>query len=124
MANRASVTKLAGAAKGNKHLNGFLTFVREQGVIGIAVGLVIGGAAATLVKSLVDNVVMPPLGIVLGSADGLKGLSADLGVYNGKDVVMNYGMFLNDFVNFLIIAFVIYLVVHLLKADKLDKKKD
>ncbi len=111
-------------ARGSKHVDGFFDFIRTQGVVGLAVGLVIGGAVSVVVKSLVDNVVMPPLGFVLGSADGLKGLSLNLGkTLEGKDTVLHYGTFLNDFINFLVIALTIYLVVHLLGFDKLDKKK-
>ncbi len=104
-------------------LSGFIDFIRTQGVIGLAVGLVLGGAASVLVKSLVDNVVMPPLGLLLGSAQGLKGLSLTLGeTSSGLPATLNYGVFLNDFVNFIIIALVVYVTIKLLKADKLDKK--
>ncbi len=107
------------------YARGFLNFVREQGVVGLAVGLVLGGAVAGMVKSLVDNVVMPPIGFVLGSTDGLKGLSWVMGKNNGQDVVLRYGLFLNDLFNFIIIALVIYLTVHLLGLDKkFDRKKD
>lgn len=106
------------------YAKGFVNFIREQGVVGLAVGLVLGGAVATLVKSLVDNVVMPPIGLLLGSSDGLKGLSWTMGRTDGKDVVLHYGVFLNDLLNFAVIALVIYLVVHLLGLDKkFDKKK-
>jgi large conductance mechanosensitive channel len=106
-----------------RQLNGFLGFIREQGVIGLAIGFVMGAAAATLVKSLIDNVLMPPLGILVGSANGLKGLSANLGRHGGKEVVLNYGIFLNDLVNFLILALAVYVMVKVLRLDRLDKKK-
>jgi large conductance mechanosensitive channel len=87
--------------------------------------LVLGGAVTILVKSLVDNVVMPPVGLILGSSEGLKGLSVNLGkTAAGKDAILHYGVFLNDFINFLVIALVVYLVVHALGFDKLDKKKE
>jgi large conductance mechanosensitive channel len=109
----------------NKHLKGFLDFVREQGVIGLAVGLVLGGAVSVLVKSLIDNVVMPPIGVLLGSAEGLKGLTVSMGEHGGKEAVLSYGLFLNDLINFVVIAGVVYGVVHVLGFDKkLDKKKD
>lgn len=107
----------------SKYFGGFVEFIREQGVVGIAIGLVIGAAATTLVKSLIDNVVMPPVGVLLGSAEGLKGLKVSLGVYHEKEAFLQYGQFLNDFVNFLIVALVIYVVVKLLRVDRLDKKK-
>lgn len=103
---------------------GFLDFIRTQGVVGLAVGLVLGGAASVLVKSLVDNVVMPPLGLLLGSAEGLKGLAITLGETKaGVPAILNYGVFLNDFVNFVIIALVVYVTISLLRLNKIDKPK-
>ncbi|MBC7868560.1 MscL family protein [Candidatus Saccharibacteria bacterium] len=116
-------TKIAGAGK--NQLTGFLNFIRTQGVVGLAVGLVLGGAVSVLVKSLIDNVIMPPIGLMLGSAEGLKGLTWVIGATDdGKNAVLRYGVFLNDSINFIVIALVIYLVIHLLKFDKLDKKKE
>ena len=106
-------------------VKGFVDFIRTQGVVGLAVGLVLGGAVSVMVKSLIDNIVMPPIGLLLGSAEGLKGLSVVIGTTSdGVSTVLNYGIFINDFINFIIIAVVVYLVVHLLKIDRLDKKKD
>lgn len=110
---------------GGGQVRGFLDFIRTQGVVGLAVGLVLGGAVSILVKSLVDNVVMPPIGLLLGSGDGLKGLSWTIGKGNtGDPAVIYYGTFLNDFINFLVIALVVYFVFHLLGLTKLDKKKE
>ncbi len=112
-------------AVAKKQLAGFSEFAREQGVVGLAVGLVIGGAVAVLVNSLINNIIMPPLGFVLGSAEGLKGLSLSMGkTPNGQEAILHYGTFLNDLINFLVIALVVYYVVHGLGLDKkLDKKK-
>lgn len=110
---------------GETGAKGFLDFIRTQGVIGLAVGLILGGAVTILVKSLVDNVILPPIGLLLGSGDGLKGLTWTIGKGNGGDpAVIYYGTFLNDFVNFIIIALVVYLVFQMLGLTKLDKKKD
>ena len=110
---------------GKTQLRGFLDFIRTQGVVGLAVGLVLGGAVSVLVKSLIDNVIMPPVGLLLGSAEGIKGLSWTVGrTADGKDAILHYGIFLNDTINFIVIALVIYLVIHLLKFDKLDKSKE
>ncbi len=109
---------------GESQLKGFMDFIRTQGVVGLAVGLVLGGAVGVMVKSLVDNVVMPPLGFLLGSAEGLKGLTWTLGeTSSGSPVILSYGIFLNDFVNFIVIALVIYVIVHLLRIENIDKKK-
>lgn len=110
---------------GETGVKGFLDFIRTQGVIGLAIGLVLGGAVTILVKSLVDNVILPPIGLLLGSGDGLKGLSWTIGTGNGGDpAIIYYGTFLNDFINFVIIALVVYLVFNLLGLTKLDKKKE
>lgn len=109
---------------GTSQFKSFLDFIRTQGVVGLAVGLVLGGAVSVLVKSLIDNVVMPPLGFLLGSAQGLTGLTWTLGkTAKGIPVILHYGTFLNDFINFIVIALVVYLVVNLLRFDKIDKKK-
>lgn len=106
-------------------IKGFLDFIRTQGVVGLAVGLVLGGAVSVVVKSLVDNVVLPPIGLLLGSASGLNGLSWTIGkTHDGAPAVLHYGTFLNDFLNFIIIALVVYLVFNLLGLTKLDKKKE
>ena len=120
---RGRMEKIKG--KSSKFLGGFMEFVRTQGVVGLAVGLVLGGAVTVLVKSLIDNVVMPPLGFILGSADGLKGLQLNLGkTVAGEDSILHYGTFLNDLINFMVIAVVVYLVVHILGFDRLDRKKN
>lgn len=91
---------------------GFKNFIKDQGLIGMAVGLVLGTASATLVKSLIDNIIMPPIGFILGSADGLKGLKLVMGnTANGIPATLNYGAFLNDFINFMVIAAVVYFVI-------------
>jgi len=108
---------------GESQMKGFLDFIRTQGVVGLAVGLVLGGAVGILVKSFVNNIIMPPIGLLLGSTQGLNGLVWTISV-NGKEAVVAYGVFLNDFINFLVIALVIYYIIHLLRLDKLDKPKN
>lgn len=109
---------------GGSHAKAFIEFIRTQGVIGLAVGLVLGGAVGAMVKSMVDNIIMPPLGLVLGSAEGLKGLSWVIGkTSDGKEAVLHYGVFLNDLINFVVIALVIYFIISLFKIEKIEKKK-
>lgn len=108
----AGLNKVKGGA------SGFMTFIKEQNVVGLAVGLVLGTAAGALVNSLINNVIMPPLGFLLGSADGIRGLEITLGTTPaGEIAVLRYGEFINDLINFLVLALVIYLVVKLLKLD-------
>jgi large conductance mechanosensitive channel len=110
---------------GETNAKGFVDFLRTQGVVGLAVGIVLGGAVSVLARSLIDNVIMPPVGLLLGSGDGLKGLSWTLGEgTNGDPAVLYYGTFINDLINFIILALVMYLVFHILGLTKLDKKKE
>lgn len=109
---------------GGKQVDGFIDFIRTQGVVGLAVGILLGTAVTVLTKSFIDNVVMPPLGLILGSGDGLRGLTWTIGSAQGEPVVIMYGQFLNDFINFVVIALVVYVVFHALGLTKLDKKKD
>lgn len=110
------------AKAGGSQLRAFVYFIQTQGVIGLAIGLVLGGAVSVLVKSLVDNLVMPPLGLLLGSAEGLKGLSVTMGnTADGVPAILHYGIFLNDLINFVVIAFVIYIIASLFKIEKITK---
>lgn len=108
----SKVIKKVNATKLKEKSAGFLEFIKNQGLIGMAVGIILGTAAGSLVKSLIDNIIMPPLGFILGSADGLKGLALNMGkTSSGKYAVLNYGVFLNDLVNFLVIAAVVYFII-------------
>lgn len=104
-------------------VKGFLDFLRTQGVVGLAVGLLLGGAISVLTNSFINNIIMPPLGLALGSADGLRGLTWTIGRAGGDPAIISYGAFLNDLINFIVIALVVYIVFHSLGLTKLDKKK-
>ena len=108
----------AGASKLKGGASGFMKFIREQNVVGLAVGLVLGTAASGLVNSLINNVIMPPLGFLLGSADGLRGLELNMGTTPAGEVaVLRYGEFANDLINFVVLALCVYLVIKILKLD-------
>lgn len=98
-------------------LKGFMDFVREQGVVGLAVGFILGGSVSKVVSSLVDDIINPVLGIFLGATGSLATASLRI----GKSRVM-WGSFLTHVIDFLIIALVVYYGVKALKLDKLDKK--
>ncbi|MEO5627520.1 MAG: MscL family protein [Candidatus Saccharimonadales bacterium] len=103
-------------------LQGFVDFVREQGVVGLAVGIVLGAQIKTLVDSFVVSFVNPLLGLLLpGNGNlALKTLTINVG---SKKAVFLYGAFLTQVISFMIVAAIVYYVVHGLKLDKLDKKK-
>lgn len=99
--------------------NEFVEFIRKQGIVGFAIAFILGGAISALVASIVVNLVNPILGVVLGSAKDL----ADnyLNFFGGK---IMYGKFINDLINFFVIAFVVYFGVKKLGLEKLDKPKE
>ena len=98
-------------------MHGFIAFIREQGVVGLAVGFILGGAVSKIVASLVDNLINPVVGLALGKVD-----LADKAVTLGNTSV-RYGKFISTLVDFVIIAAVVYFGVKMLGLDKLDKKK-
>ena len=101
-----------------KKLQGFFDFVREQGVMGLAVGFILGGAVSKVVTSLVNDVINPVLGIILGAAGDLNEVIIKVG---GAEIMV--GKFIAAIIDFLVIAAVVYFGVKGLKLDQLDKKK-
>lgn len=99
-------------------MKGFLNFVREQGIVGLAVGFILGGSVSKVVTALVSDIVNPLIALALG---GIKSLS-DAYWQIGEARIL-WGDFLNVFIDFLVIAFVVYFGVKWLKLDRLDKKK-
>lgn len=122
---RAAAAK-ARAAKATKgHAGGFMSFVREQGVIGLAVGLAIGTAAGASVKTIVDNFISPLVALLTRGVD-LNSLRwvivpADS---NSSEVAIGWGAILSSCITLLATALVIYWLVHIAKLDRADKKKD
>jgi len=99
-------------------MKGFMDFIRERGVVGLAVGFILGGAVSKVVASLVTDIINPILGIVLGATGGLAVMSLKIG-----PIEIMWGNFLSVVIDFLVIALVVYYGVRALKLDKLDKKK-
>lgn len=106
-------------------LSGFMSFIREQGVVGLAVGLTLGTAVTVFVKSIVDNIVNPVIGMLLPGSSGLTEKFICLDSANGSCTnKLSWGTVLSNLISFLTIAAVVYFVVHGLRLDKLDKKKE
>ena len=103
----------------SKHLKGFLDFVREQGVIGLAIGFILGGAVAKVVAALVSDIINPIIGALLGSTDGLKSMTLTIG-----SATLMVGNFISILIDFAVVALVVYTFVKIMKFDKLDKKTD
>ena len=101
----------------------FKTFAMRGNVIDMAVGIIIGGAFGKIVSSFVADVIMPPIGILVGNVDftdlsiTLKEASGDIAA-----VTLNYGKFIQSIVDFVIIAFAIFLVIK--SMNSLKKKEE
>src|SRR5665213_1803895 len=97
----------------------FKKFAMRGSVIDLAVGVIIGASFTGIVTSLVNDVIMPPIGWALGGVDFsnfffvLKGVPAETlaAAKAAKDVTINYGLFINALINFLIVAFVLFLLI-------------
>jgi len=112
----------------------FKKFAMRGNVVDMAVGIIIGGAFGTIVKSLVDDVLMPPIGMLIGNVDFANlflvvksgdpaGPYATLAAAKEAGAVsMAYGMFINALVSFLIVAFAVFLLIRAMV--KLQSKED
>jgi large conductance mechanosensitive channel len=99
-------------------LKGFAEFIREQGVVGLAVGFILGGAVSKVVSALVADIINPIIGALLGSVGDIKMAYFSIGSAN-----ILYGDLISVTIDFVAIALVVYFGVKILRLDNLDKKK-
>lgn len=114
----------------------FKEFAMKGNVVDMAVGIVIGAAFGAMVKSFVDNLLMPPLGLVLGKVDFSnlflvlkEGITAGPYLTPGDAqkagaVTLNYGLLLNSIVSFLIVAFAVFLLVRFINRLRREEKTE
>lgn len=111
-------------------LKEFKEFAMRGNVVDLAVGVIIGGAFGKIVTSLVEDVMMPPIGRLLGHVD-FSGLFLNLNDKSYETLAaakaagaptLNYGIFLNAIINFIIVAFCVFLVVQ--QMNRLTRKPD
>ena len=110
----------------------FQEFIKRGNVIDLAVAVVIGAAFGRIITSLVEGIIMPPIGLLLGKVDfaslfyvldASKGLPVSLADAKAKGVpVIAYGAFLNDVISFLIIALVVFLIVR--QVNRMKSKQE
>jgi large conductance mechanosensitive channel len=93
-------------------LQEFKEFAIRGNVVDMAVGIIIGGAFGTIVSSLVKDVIMPPIGVMLGGVDfsNIK-IPLRAGAPGQETVTMNIGMFINNVISFLIVALAVFMLV-------------
>jgi large conductance mechanosensitive channel len=115
-------------------LNEFKEFAIKGNVIDMAIGIIIGGAFSPIVNSLVKDIIMPPIGMVLGKVD-FSNLYFALGgdgtkyqtvadAQNAGLVTINYGVFINTLISFLIVAFAVFLLVKGINKLKANDKAE
>ena len=108
----------------------FKEFIMRGNVLDLAVGVIIGAAFGAIVKSFVDDILMPPIGLVLGRVDfsnlfidlSRQGYSSLADAQAAGAPTINYGMFLNTLIDFLIVAFAIFLVIR--AVNRLQRKEE
>ena len=101
-----------------KIFNEFKEFISKGNVIDMAVGVVIGSAFSKIVSSLVNDIIMPLIGIIIGGLD-FSSLSITI-----KDSSINYGLFIQNIVDFLIISVCIFTVIKVMNKFKRPKKEE
>ncbi len=103
-----------------KIISEFKEFALKGNMLDLAIGLMIGTAFTTVVKSIVDDLFMPVIGIIIGGRD-FSALSAKIG-----DAEIKYGLFIQNLINFLIIAICLFLIVKAINSLKrrIEKKED
>jgi len=90
----------------------FRAFLLKSNALALAIGVILGAALGTVVASLVNDIIMPPIGKLLGGVD-MSQLMIDL----GDGVVIRYGAFINNVVTFVIVAFIVFLIARSLIKD-------
>lgn len=103
-------------------IEGFVEFIREQGIVGLAIGFVMGLQAKALVDQFTASFINPLLGLLFNSSQPLSDKTVYLQI-NSRSATFGWGAFIYAIINFLIIAAVIYFTFKWLRLDKLDKKK-
>ena len=120
-----------------KLFNEFKDFIMQGDVMDLAIGIIIGGAFGTVVSSVVDNLLMPPLGLLLGGVNfqdlfitlkqGEVALPAHATLQMAKDVgavTFNYGQFLTDVISFILLGLGVFLIIKCLNLIKDKVKKE
>jgi len=106
----------------------FKEFAMRGNVVDMAIGIIIGGAFGKIVSSFVGDVLMPPIGLLVGNVDFSElSLTIKEGVVEGNEVIseavaINYGVFINSVIDFIIVAFAIFIVIKAMNSAK--KKKE
>lgn len=113
--------RTAAKAKTKDQFTGFIGFIRKQGVVGLAIGFIIGTQAKVVVDQMSASFINPLLGLFIGGGDNLTAQKFSLTLGDNTATFM-WGQFAFVLINFLITAAIIYFTFRWLRLDKLDKK--
>lgn len=102
----------------------FKAFAMRGNVIDMAVGIIIGAAFGKIVDSLVNDIIMPPLGWMMGKVDFAKLVFAIPTANEGEFVNINYGIFINTIISFVLVAFSVFLLIKGLNKMQQEKKEE
>ena len=102
----------------------FKDFAVKGNMVDMAVGIIIGGAFGTIVKSLVSDIIMPPIGLAMGGVDVSNIKILLKGTLGAKDAVtMNIGTFINNIISFLIVAWAVFMVVKVINSLRKEEEE-
>ena len=104
-----------------KFLSEFRTFINKGNMFDMAVGVIVGGAFSTFVNSLINDIIMPILGVVLGGVDFSSWVIPLFNLYGGDPIPLNIGLFINNVVNFLVLALCVFGMVKAVNRVKREK---
>jgi large conductance mechanosensitive channel len=108
-----------------KILNEFKEFAIKGNMIDISIGIIIGGAFNQVTNSLVNNIVMPPLGLLTGNIDfSNKSIVLRQATETAEAVTLGYGLFINVLLNFIIVSFVIFLIIRQMNKVRAELERE
>ena len=121
---KKEVTLKIPVLKAPKPIQGFLDFIRGYGVVAIAIGLFLGADLKSIVDSLTINIINPIIGVLTNNLN-LSNENICIKTVSGVcKSSINYGIVISALISFMIAAFVVYLIVKILRLDKFDQKKE
>ncbi|USN96509.1 MAG: MscL family protein [Candidatus Nomurabacteria bacterium] len=123
-ANKARAAKDKRVVRGvNRQAVSFVDFIRDRGIVGMAIGLAIGTVASGTIKTLVESFITPLVRFIVGSHGRLEASYWHIELW-GRKADLLWGAALSSLITLVATIFVVYVLVHMAGLDRIDKKKD
>jgi large conductance mechanosensitive channel len=103
--------------------SGFFAFIRTHGIMSLAIGLFLGASLKTVLDSLMTGIVNPVIGVVTGNVNLNNSYICLKTISKNCTSKLNYGSFISSVIEFILAAFVVYIIIIILRLDKLDQEK-